>query len=115
MIFFVIFWYLIAGSSKEEYANMRYWDNQDVVATEDSAAPVAEMGREPANHDLIGGGKTNLSYDISTLTMTKLFQVWWWFYFREKFFQILDQAENFGRLFVFLKSALLKFSSLEYG
>ena len=62
-----------------------------------------------------GGGRTNLTYDISTLTMVKDFQVWWWFYFREKFFQILDQAENFGRLFVFLKSAPLKFSTLEYG
>ena len=49
-----------------------------------------------------GGGRTNLTYDISTLTMTKLFQVWWWFYFREIFPQIFDQAENFGRLFIFL-------------
>ena len=49
-----------------------------------------------------GGDGTNLTYDISTLKMAKDFQVWWWFYFREKFFQILDQAENFGRLFIFL-------------
>ena len=49
-----------------------------------------------------GGGRTNLTYDISTLKMAKLFQVWWWFYFREIFTQILAQAENFGRLFIFL-------------
>ena len=59
-----------------------------------------------------GGGRTNLTYDISTLKQVKLFQVWWWFYFREIFLPILDQAENFGRLFVFLKSAPLKFTIL---
>ena len=35
------------------------------------------------------------------------------FDFKEIFSQILDQAENFGRLFVFLQSALLKFTIFE--
>ena len=49
-----------------------------------------------------GGGKKWISNNSLTLKMAKDFQVWWWFYFREKFFQILDPAEIFGRLFIFL-------------